>query len=110
MPGTGGIILDGPSDEEKKPPDWVLDKTIERMDTKTGEVITKTVGEWNKLGHREGLFNNPNSGEYTMKRAMICDKCGEKIPAPGGNPFTGPEPCPKCGKNPFSPPGTRPRR
>lgn len=95
---------------QKPRPEWLLGQAVERMDVKTGEVITKDVKEWESLGHKDGLYKNPKSGDYTMSVTMICGQCGEKIPSPTSfDPIKGPTPCPKCGANPYSRPKT-PRR
>jgi len=96
-----------------RPPDWVLEQQIEKIDMKTGEVIAKQLQEWEKLGNKEGAYKNPSSGDYTMVGPMQCGACQAKIPAPMAPKELdekGPEArmewektvkCPKCGKNPF---------
>lgn len=112
-----GVVSSAP-----KPPDWVLDQQIERIDTETLAVSTKKMREWMKLGEKEGMYKNPDTGKYTMASPMVCGSCGVKIPAPmppaestGGAP--NPETqmkwqesvkCPKCGKSPFAMPGKMP--
>jgi hypothetical protein len=93
-----------------KPPERILGLDVERIDVNTGEVITLKLAEWTSLGHRDGLFKNPNSGQYSMQIPMICGGCGEKIATPARVPSadgvsTSPGPCPKCGKNPYAHPG-----
>jgi len=78
---------------------------VELVDKTTLEVMTKTAGEWEKLGGGPGGFKNPNTGTYTMVPVMICQECGAKIPLksrfPHGNYDPATLKCPKCGKNPF---------
>lgn len=100
------------------PPDWYLDQPVEKMDSESLEVITKTRGEWERLGRQaDGKFKNPNTGAYTMVAPMTCASCGEKIPGaavppPPRNPTMEEEMayrrtledamrdhrCPKCGQ------------
>jgi len=65
-----------------KMPSWVLDTPVEKIDCKTFELITRTYGEWKKLGQKDGRYKNPNSGAYTMVEPTRCDSCGEVIPMP----------------------------
>ena len=89
-------------------PQEELQKPLTLVDSKTLEVITKTVGEWEKLGREATGCKNPNTGTYTMIAPMVCRACGELIPAmdrkkhPGYDPATAI--CPRCGKNPFNGP------
>jgi rubrerythrin len=70
---------------------------MELIDSKTCEVKTLTLGEWQKLGQDDkGHYKNPKTGKYTMVPVMICPSCGEKIPQPDAD-FKGPQVCPKCG-------------
>ena len=106
-----GMIKTGP-----KPPQWVLEQPIERIDSETFEVTTKQLQEWTKLGEKDGLYKNPATGKFTMASPMECGSCGVKIPAPmppadmmgaEENPDTRMKwqesvKCPKCGKSPFA--------
>lgn len=108
-----------------QPPQWLLDEPREKIDVKTGDLITKTFGEWRKLGHKNGKFKNPNTGKYTMVAPMVCGSCGAKIappeiPADLANPedpdsqqkieeFQKKYICPKCGKPAFVEPEAPPQ-
>ena len=65
-----------------EPTDWVLAQPAEKIDSETLEVMKKSLGEWEKLGSREGRYKNPDTGAYTMVPTMTCPACGEKIPSP----------------------------
>lgn len=54
----------------------------ERMDSVTLEVVTRTIGEWKKLGEKDGAYMNPTTKTYTMVLPMECGACGAKIPKP----------------------------
>jgi len=63
--------------------------------------------EWQKLGKRNGLYKNPNTGKYSMAMPMVCPACGATIPAPVGLGEANPDEareimekhlCPKCGQ------------
>jgi rRNA maturation protein Nop10 len=93
-----------------------LQQPQEKIDQKSLKLITKTMGEWESLGEKNGKYKNPEMGEYTMMVPMVCQTCGEKIPLPeiaaprpGEAPGAGGDPhaqrrsykCPKCGKPAF---------
>ena len=80
-----------------KPGVAVTGQMLERIDANTGELVTKTLAEWEKLGQKDGKYKNPKSGEYTMVNAMVCKACRQTIPVLGVM-----SPCPKCGKNPYT--------
>ena len=63
-----------------KSPQWLLDRPVERIDSESLELITKTRGEWDRLGAKNWKYKNPDSGEYTMVLPIVCAACGEKIP------------------------------
>jgi len=65
-----------------RPPGWVLDQPLEKIDSETLELITLTHRQWQKLGTKDGKYKNPKTGRYTMVTPMICASCGEKIPEP----------------------------
>ena len=67
---------------EATPPDSILKQPVEKIDEKSFKLITKTLGEWERLGEREGKFKNPETGDYTMMSVMVCGHCGQKIPYP----------------------------
>jgi hypothetical protein len=100
-------------------PPWVAAAPIEKIDTESLEVITKSYAEWQKLGPRNGRFKNPNTGKYTMATVVPCIICRAKIPRPDlpeHRPNESPETraklhdkeraiwqsykCPKCGGSP----------
>jgi len=76
-----------------------------RIDSKSLELITQTIGEWQKLGREDGKYKNPKTGEYTMVSVMECASCGAKIPRPEMSGMKEEErfrilkdyQCPKCG-------------
>jgi len=105
-------------DAPPSPPDSVKQRTMQRIDSKTDAVIVKTLAEWDKLGHKDGKYRNPETGEYTMVRSWTCRSCGKVIPAPelpmssvegrGAKPgamdphdVTASHVCPACGGSPF---------
>ena len=65
-----------------KPPQWVLDQEVEKIDAESLELVTRTLGEWQKLGSKDGKYKNPDTGKYTMVSRMDCAACGAKIPMP----------------------------
>jgi hypothetical protein len=91
-------------------PQGQLEQQVELIDSKTLEVISKPMAEWEKLGHQATGTKNPNTGTYTMVAPMVCRACGQKIPAvsrfkrPDYDPTT--VVCPRCGKSPFNGPYT----
>ena len=90
-----------------------LDRLMTKMDMKTGEVFIKTVREWRMLEASGEAWRNPTTGEYTLTVAIVCNSCGETIPAPDLSPRfleQGPAAiararpdyvCPKCGRSPY---------
>jgi len=64
------------------PPARYLALPVAKIDEKTLQVITKTLGEWQKIGQRNGRYRNPETGEYTMLDVTVCQYCGGKIPIP----------------------------
>ncbi len=109
MAKRAGLSTGGPT-----PPKWVLEQPVERIDMKSGEVITKQLQEWEKLGQKDGAYKSPTSGDYTMVSPMTCAACKAKIPSPmppadlekGADPGARAKwektvKCPKCGKCPF---------
>jgi len=87
---------------EPKMPKWVEQEPREKIDVESGALITKTYGEWRKLGSKDGMYKNPETGKYTMVAPHTCGSCGEKIPSvvlplpPGG--LDAPGQSPKCNK------------
>ena len=106
-------------------PEWFTEEMaqqkIEMIDegTSTYETVTKTRREWEELGRKEGKYNNPDTGEFTMVPAAVCPACLQKIPKPV--PTYGERPakeevmafdqvlrgyaCPKCGARGIFAPG-----
>jgi len=63
-------------------PDWVTEKMVELIDKETAEVISRPLGEWGKLGTKDGYFKNPNTGRFTMTTPVTCMSCGEIVVGP----------------------------
>ena len=63
-----------------KPPQWVLDQPGVRIDAETLDLITKSCGEWEDLGCKNGKYKNPNTSKYTMVGTILCAHCGELVP------------------------------
>jgi len=97
-----------------RPPKWVLEQPVEKIDVKTREIVVRKIAEWQALGpNPEGLYRNPRTREFTMTSAMTCAACGQKIPTPpmppeaaGGGPaaheaWMRTARCPLCGRTPF---------
>jgi rRNA maturation protein Nop10 len=104
-----------------KPPQWVMEQSEEKIDVKSLKVVKLSIGQWEKLGRdASGRYKNPDTGEYTMAKIMICAACGAQIPAqelPTAAAAKGREEmaaqteaimkireeykCPVCGKSPF---------
>lgn len=92
-------------------PQWVLDQPLEKIDINTGAVMTRKLGEWMRLGEKNGMYKNPSSGQYTMAAPITCAACGATIPRllPPASVVTPQQAfaweqqltCPKCGKNPY---------
>lgn len=102
---------------EAKPPAWVLEQSVELVDMNSGELLTKPLIEWRKLGQKNGAYRNPSTREYTMAFPMLCAACRKKIPTPPppAKVLSSKDPgariaweqtmtCPKCGKCPFDAP------
>ena len=98
-----------------KMPHEFLDRPMEYIDIETGELMTLSVGKWQKLGRQGWKFKNPDTGEFTMVSPIVCRSCGEKVP-----PLNMPEPdganekaameydkamraymCPQCGRRAY---------
>ena len=96
-------------------PDHATSREVERIDSKTNTGVVKTHGEWLKLGHKDGKYRNPETGEYTMVAPMTCNSCGKKIPRPetpadieelgaeGQDDINANYMCPLCGEHAFEP-------
>ena len=48
-----------------KPPPHITGVPLERVDVNSAELITRSLGEWDDLGYRDGKYKNPNTGQYT---------------------------------------------
>ena len=115
----------GVTGSTSKPPKAVLERMIEKVDSNTGDVVTKQYQEWLALGQKDGLYKNEATGQYTMAIPLVCGACGAKIPLPSTPEefktqtadmaammkWQATVKCPKCGKNPFvsAPPPNRKR-
>lgn len=95
------------------PPPWVMEQPQEKIDIKTNAVMTKTLGEWEKLGQKDTKYKNPDTGEYTMVSPMTCAACQAVIPSISSpadmeleqmEKWQAQQKCPKCTKNPFTTP------
>jgi len=109
-----------------KAPAHIKEMEVFRIDTVTLERMTLPLVEWEKLGERDGIYKNPDTGEYTMSPAKQCEnpKCGKWMvePRPPADLFDGIDlndpkseaeavarsnawersvKCPHCGKCPF---------
>jgi len=95
-----------------EPPSGLMEKTQERIDAETLELMTLTLGEWDKLRGKHHRFKNPKTGKYTMVAPMECRSCGEKIPIPlypedvlkdarSIEAYERQYRCPKCGNSPY---------
>lgn len=116
----------GPS----KPPDWVSEQPFELIDTKTGELMTRTLGEWESSGTKDGKYKNPDTGEFTIVFPIVCESCKQKVVGPPGMPVADPNmggkayaeaqkkamelkleyTCPRCGRPVISGGGFSPGR
>ena len=89
--------------------DQVLNKPVEKVDTKTLEVMSLPLQQWVKLGGNEKwLYKNPKTGEFTMATPITCRNCGAKIPEPElpvdvaeAEAAMRKVTCAKCGKCPY---------
>ena len=62
----------------------VMGAKVDKIDSKSFEVISETLGDWNSkyAADKSGYFKNPKTGEYTMTQIMKCASCGAQIPYP----------------------------
>ncbi len=108
---TAGILLIHYLRSLHAIPPEVQARSITRIDSKSFEEFTQTLGEWDKAGEQDGMFRNPKTGEFTVTEEMTCKACGAKIPAPSGlapkgateaewTTFVNAYRCPKCAKPP----------
>ena len=98
-----------------KLPPQIRDKQVERMDEKTFQIVSRSLGEWNKIERKNGRYMNPETGEFNMVEIVTCQACGERVPAPFSFPFSGSlqgimaaHICPKCGERVITPYGGPP--
>jgi len=100
-----------------RPPDWVLDEQVQKIDIKSLDVAKERLGDWQGkyAADASGRFKSPKTGEYTMVDVMTCSACGQPIPVPQiPDELRGQAPnptamrkmrleykCPRCGKNPW---------
>ena len=100
-----------------KPPTWVLDEQVQKIDTKSLELVKEPVRDWEGkyAPDASGRCKNPKTGEYTLVDPMTCGVCGQLIPAMQIPPnlqddariafimkFQRDYKCPRCGKNPYT--------
>lgn len=72
-----------PRDDGPRPPKWVMEMPLEKIDVKTREIVVLKIVEWEALGrNKEGLYRNPQTKEFTMTAVVTCAACGKKVPAP----------------------------
>ena len=88
-------------------PDWKSGEKVERIDEKTFQIVTRTLGEWMKIERKNGRYMNPETGEFNMVEIVTCQACGERVPSPFSFPIDDPSKlgrmmaahtCAKCGK------------
>ncbi len=65
-----------------KPPEVIRNREIPRIDEKTLEIISMPRDEWDKLGKKDGRWQNPETGEYTVANIIYCEHCQKEIPQP----------------------------
>jgi len=105
-----------------EPPDETLAQLIEKIDAETLRIVAKPLGDWQEWPVRDGKYQNPDTGKFSLVDLMKCASCGEKIPAPEepGKGLSAMESgittadieaveaayrCPKCGGPAFAEPG-----
>ena len=94
LAGITGLITWGVSGDSE--PEWHAEERTSREMVLVDEnalatVLTKTAGEWDKLGKQGGKYKNPETGQFTMVPAALCAGCNEFIPYPqmGKDDLTG---------------------
>jgi len=70
-------ILGGP-----KPSATVMGRRQKKISRDTLEIVELTRGEWDDLGHKDGKYKNPKTGNYDMVTPMTCPACGALVPPP----------------------------
>jgi len=58
------------------------EQVLEKVDVVTGEVVSATREEWEKLGRKGDRWKNPKTGDYTVVNGMTCEACGALVPGP----------------------------
>jgi len=61
-------------------PQELLNAKATKIDIQTGEMIERTVAEWEKLGVEQGLYRHPVTKAPTMATPIRCASCGAEIP------------------------------
>ena len=79
---ASGFYLQQTLSRKSKPPTWVLEEPLEKIDAETSELVTLSRTEWKNLGENLGRFKNPKTGQYTMAEPIRCPHCLEWIPKP----------------------------
>ena len=68
------------------PPSWVLAQQVQKIDCKTLELVSASLGDWNSKYAPQASdskrWKNPKTGEYTMVDPIKCAACGQLIPGP----------------------------
>ena len=65
-----------------KEPEWYRDRPVEKIDKESLQLMTKPWSEWEKLGHKERKYKNPETGKYTMVPTITDPATGQKGPVP----------------------------
>ena len=55
---------------------------LKKVDVVTGESVTATREEWEKLGRKGIRWKNPDTGDYTVVNGMTCEVCGALVSGP----------------------------
>jgi hypothetical protein len=67
-----------------QPPAAVWGQQVQKIDLKTSEFVTASIGDWTTKYKADamGRYKNPKTGEYTMVDPIKCAACGQEIPPP----------------------------
>ena len=107
---AGALIAKNFRTGASKPPSFVTERPVEKIDKETLEPITLPLSEWEKLGIQDGMWKNPETGEFTVLSITVCSSCGKKIPAPplpidpdaaAYDEIRREYVCPRCGKKAY---------
>ena len=64
------------------PPQSVMKEAVEFVDENSQELVTLTRSEMAGREGKDGYYKNPKTGEYTLRRAIVCVACKAKIASP----------------------------